>query len=194
VWVEVPTTLAEAAVTLRGGGPVDLRRYGSGEERIIEVVPRAPLAAHTRFDVLMGNEIVGVIVTGDSVDDTPPRWDGLVTGEVSVVPAAGCGTGEPVVVFGLGKRSDDGTATAALRFGIWVGDAGKPFDYAKPPTTVVSATGDKLVLGHDSRCLPSNLDLPATLAVGIRVIDFAGNAGDPSEADITVRRDQGLGK
>lgn len=194
VWVEVPPELADAAVTLRGGGPVDLRRYGSGAERIIEVVPKAPLAAHAKVDVLLGNEVVGQIVIGDAADDTPPRWDGLVTGDVSQGLTTGCGAGEPFVAFGLGKRSDDATPTVGLRYAVWVVEAGKPVDYDKPPTTVVGASGDRLVLGHESRCLPANLDLPATLAVGVRVLDFAGNAGEPSEADVTVKRNQGLAK
>lgn len=194
VWVEVPPELADAAVTLRGGGPVELRRYGSGAERIIEVVPKAPLAEHAKVDVLLGNEVVGQIVVGDAADETPPRWDGLVTGDVSQGLTAGCGAGEPFVTFGLGKRSDDATPTAGLRYAVWVVEAGKPVDYDKPPTTVVGASGDRLVLGHESRCLPANLDLPSTLAVGVRVLDFAGNAGEPSEADVTVKRNQGLAK
>lgn len=194
VWVEVPPALADAPVTLRGAGPVDLKRYGSGAERIIEVVPKAPLAAHAKVDVLLGNEVVGQIVVGDAADETPPRWDGLVSGDVSQGQTTGCGAGEPFVAFGLGKRADDATPTAGLRYAVWVVEAGKPVDYDKPPTTVVGASGDRLVLGHESRCLPANLDLPGTLAVGVRVLDFAGNAGDPSEADVTVKRDQGRGK
>ena len=188
VWVEVPPELADAPLVLRGpgAGSADLRRYGSADVKIIELTPRAPLAARARYEVLLGTEIVGEIAIGDVVDDKPPTWDGLQTGDVSPGLVTGCGAGEPFIVLGLGKRNDDATPTAALRYGIWTGETGKALDYDKPPVTVVSAWGDRLSLGHESRCSPANLELPASLAIGVRVLDLAGNPGPPSEADITV--------
>jgi hypothetical protein len=188
VWVEVPPGLAEAAVTLRGVevGPVDQRRYGSGGVRVIEIIPRRPLAARSRYQVLVAGELAGELVTGDQIDEAPPTWDGLQSGAVSAGVVAGCGAGEPFVTLGLGRRDDDTTPAPALRYAIWVGGAGKPIDYERPPTTVVSSWGDRLSLGHESRCSPPNLELPGTLAVGVRVVDLAGNASPPSEADINV--------
>ena len=188
IWIAVPPALAEVQASLRGpgAGPVEVIRYGSGEERIIELVPRAPLAGHTRYEVLLGSEVVGQLVTGDTMDQTPPTWDGLKSGEVSPGTDAGCGAGETIVVLGLGKRDDDATPTASLRYAIWIGAPGKELDYTQPPTTVVSATRDHLALGRESRCSPVNLDLQGAFAVGVRVLDLAGNAGTPSEADITL--------
>jgi hypothetical protein len=120
------------------------------------------------------------------MDQMPPTWDGLQTGQVTPGNAAGCGSGETIVVLGLGKREDDGTPTGSLRYAIWIGAPGKDLDYSRPPTTVVSALRDHLALGRESRCNPSNFDLEGAFAVGVRVLDLAGNAGTPSEADISV--------
>jgi hypothetical protein len=188
IWISVPPALADVQASFRGpgAGPADTVRYGSGEERIIELVPRAPLAGHTRYEVLLGSEVVGQLVTGDTMDQTPPTWDGLKTGEVSPGTDSGCGAGETLVVLGLGKRDDDATPAASLRYAIWIGAQGKDIDYTQPPTTVVTANRDHLALGRESRCNPANLDLQGAFAVGVRVLDLAGNAGEPSEADIKL--------
>jgi hypothetical protein len=188
VWISLPLSLADVQATLKGpgAGPVDLRRYGAGEERIIEMVPRAPLAGHARYEVLLGSEVVGQFLTGDTMDQTPPTWDGLQSGQVAPGSDAGCGSGEMIVVLGLGKRDDDATPAAYLRYAVWIGAPGKELDYGQPPRTVISAARDHLALGRESRCNPSNFDLQGTFSVGVRVLDLAGNAGEPSEADITV--------
>lgn len=188
VWISLPPTLADVQASLKGpgAGAADLVRYGGGEERIIELVPRAALAGHARYEVLLGTEVVGQFVTGDALDQTPPTWDGLQSGQVSPGSDAACGAGETIVVLGLGKREDDATPAGALRYAVWIGAPGKDLDYNQPPTTVMTATRDHLALGRESRCNPSNLELQGAFAVGVRVLDLAGNAGQPSEADITV--------
>src|SRR5262249_58881264 len=125
----------------------------------------------------------GTFTTSDRVDEAAPEWEGLKSGEVSAGLFEGCGAGEPFVVLGLGKRSDDQTPPAALRYAVWVGQAGKPLDYDRAPSAVVTAWGDRLSLGPESRCAPADLQLAQGLAARVEGLDPPRAATAPSRAD-----------
>jgi hypothetical protein len=192
IWVEVPADLADASPTLRATGigavPADVRRLGASSLRTIELIPRTPLPAHVLVEVLLGSDVVGEVRVGEATDDKPPTWDGLESGEASAGRFEGCGAGQPFVELSLGKRGDDQTPARALRYAVWLGQPGQALPYGQPPALVVSAWGDRLSLGHESRCAAANLELPPAFAVGVRVMDLAGNLGPASEADIRVPR------
>jgi hypothetical protein len=165
----------------------------SGDETIIVLTPKKPLTAATAYEVLLGTPgknpaQITVFTTSKVADTTAPTWEGVKVSKW-LTDGGMCSTGQPFAQLGLGKASDDQTATGSLVYEVWLGDGLGKIDYRTPPTTVVTDIDGLLELGDPSKCLPSTLAFPdgaKKLHVGVRPVDLAGNVGDPSELDLVL--------
>lgn len=176
-----------------GGAALEVDRIvlSSADARVVELVPRQPLAAKTRHEVVAAAPgggkpgVIGEFTTGDAADTTPPEWSG-VTKAVFVKAKAvccNCSTGDPYALLTVGEVPD-------AIFGVWLPDANQQLDYSKPPLIYVSAWDDKLSLGHQSMCSAANFVFPAKTKqrLGIAPVDAAGNQGTPSEVVLDLAK------
>jgi hypothetical protein len=172
---------AAIAATARSFSP-------GGAVEITELVPQAPLAASTRYEVALVDPeqypstiVFGTFRTGTATDTKAPRLDrvGAASAHRSKRPGGGsCQVPGPwVVIEGVGA-SDPGRAGAQLAFGVWLGDASGGVDASKPPTAIVTAFRGALHVGRTSLCDPRDFPLPKGKSVwlGVAAIDEAGNA------------------
>jgi hypothetical protein len=206
ILLEVPLTdflaarslkMEDLLVTLRGpkgAVPVEIARWGEADVRWIEIAPKAPLAAGTRYVVHISvggkDSVLGQLVTADAVDQTAPAFEGVTKATVVVEKAdpGRCTTGQAYVALSVGAVKDDATPPAALRFHVWRADDQGAVDYTQPPIATVAARGGELLLGHPSICSATTFVLPdrPRFKLAVKAVDLAGNASAPSLIDVSV--------
>ncbi len=190
-------TPEDIQVTVRGPKgaiAIDVARWGDADLRWIQLTPKAALSAATRYSVHVSvagkDSLLGQIVTGDAADRTPPTFAGVTKAEVVTdKPNPGrCTTGQAYVALTVGAAADDATPPQDLRYQVWLADDRGAVDYAKPPTATVAARGGELLLGHPSICSAASFVLPdrPSFKLGVKAIDLAGNASEPSLVDVSV--------
>jgi hypothetical protein len=160
-----------------------------------ELVPLAPLAPHTRYDVAeivrdMHPPIVvfGTFETGDAADTTAPRIDRNGVAQAHSLSAVRAGSGfhvlrstcsavEPRIEIEGIHASDPGRADAKLAFAIWRAEASGRIDDTRAPAATLLANGDSLVIGRSSICDPHNFALAdkGVVVLGVAAVDEAGN-------------------
>jgi len=178
--------------------PVDRKVFTTGAIQNVVLTPKSPLLAKTAYRVMAVTEkggapqLVGEVMTDDTVDDEAPTWSGTVTGYLDKTPAVCCicQTGEPYFVLSVGTDAKDNTTKPDdFAWGVW---AGSPtFDPKAPMLAMVGAYRGKTSLGHSSICSPSNFDVPATgktSVLWIAPIDLAGNIGTPAKVTIDLTK------
>lgn len=216
VWLTAPLAWAGTSLTLRPApvgvaAPLDIaldRRDAPGpEETTIELAPRAPLAARTRYELRAAGgaasppRILSTFVTSEALDDAPPAWSAklrirpAIAADPRVVqlvePRA------PTVVLDGDLAADAGSPADAILFGVWIAGPSVAIDYARPPTTylrqdqrarVVGPGGAvtlALALGAADACSPVNFAFPAaSTRLGVVALDLAGNRS--AAAEITL--------
>jgi hypothetical protein len=158
-----------------------------GAVSTVELVPAAPLAAATQYEVSTTDPahvpavtVYGTFRTGDTRDVTAPRIDAL--GAASVYAHANargeaCQIPGPWVVVEGVHASDPGRPQAQLAFAVWLADATGALDPRKPPTAILWTYEDRLTIGASSLCDPHAFPIPkaASMVVGIAALDEAGN-------------------
>ncbi len=173
--------LATRAVTLGlggGGGPT------------IELVPEAPLAAQSIYEVwaiddspLHASRLVRVVRTGMEDDRTPPAWSGPTHVAYAPAPPPGtldlCGNGASLEFSGPAA-----TDVGSLHYELWLVpgasvDVGKPFTLLA--TTWVDPAIGLFSVGESGCSWQAALPLSPALHVGVRAVDWAGNASPLSE-------------
>ncbi|MBI4508315.1 MAG: hypothetical protein HY698_01680 [Deltaproteobacteria bacterium] len=172
------------------------RDFQSADFRMAELVPDAPLAPLTRYEVLVlhsgGKETaIGEFSTGGEPDTTPPSWEGLVKATFFQLPATccNCSTGSPYATLVTSKATDPESKSSALSYEIWASDENGQVDFSKPPLMILRDWSGHISLGHQSQCTPANFRFPekrTSLKIGVRVVDLAGNQGKPSEIEIDL--------
>jgi hypothetical protein len=221
VWLTAPLAWAGISLTLRPATvgaastpavPRDValaldRRDAPGpEETTIELAPRAPLAARTRYELWAAAggasppRILSTFVTSEALDDAPPAWSAklrirpAIAADPRVVqlvePRA------PTVVLEGDLAADAGSPDDAILFGVWIAGASGAIDYARPPSTYLrqdlrarlvgpgGAVTLALALGSGSgdACSPVNFAFPAaSTRVGVVALDLAGNRSAAAE-------------
>jgi hypothetical protein len=185
--------------------PTKVRQSNSGDYERFELVPDAPLAPGTAFEIwATRGELIGAFVTGAYADTSPPTWSGLTTGTAYKKPAPV--RGRPGVItlseecgeHFLSLRTaavavDDHTKD--IRYAVWAAPSTQKIDYTRPPlgwtrideenARLASPPGKPIsyTLGYGNTDFDNDIDLPTVrpLLVGVKAIDLAGNESAPSE-------------
>ncbi len=192
-----------------GEVPIVRRPSLSNEIATVELVPLAPLAPRTRYEVLyidrggaVATRILGTFVTGDARDDTPPQWSGVTRGTFTghalgarggvIVIRAECSS-PSVLLAGAGPATDDATPASSLRYAIWMDDGHGPIDYASPPLVYErGAAGGRtgFFVEHGGSEVEDSFAPPKgrpRATFGVRAVDWAGNMSAPSEVRVVFR-------
>lgn len=183
-----------AAAALRAARQL---RAGSGDIRIVELVPAARLAPATGYELVWGRgatlRAVGGFTTGRVADRTAPVLRELKArflDQESSNPWWGPGKRRHRYLhLKLGRGAGEPVTPVAL----WLAPGGGKLDYTRPPTTYYSDYPDGVALGQTpSACPLTNLELPVgkgrTLRLGVRAVDGAGNLSSPLEAELDLGR------
>jgi len=192
------------AISLRRQGSADAvkvrrRVVGSGEVRILELTPVASLAPKTAYQVVQGRGtsgyVAGQLTTGGGTDRTAPVAKELKVRFFDVeVSNPWWGPGKRRFRF-LRAKLTRGAGEPALAAALWVLEGAGRIDFNKPPTTYYLDQPEGVELGNlPSSCPLTNLTLPekagkaGKLRVGVRLVDGAGNASAPREAEVDLRK------
>lgn len=177
----------------RSLGDLDRRRVpftskvtGSGKTEVFELVPKAPLAPKTTYEVVVEQAgkatVVQTFTTGTATATQAPAWKAQGIGRVRYFQpemwgGGSCMNGTPnlEVIW----MSED-PKPRELRVGIWLG---AEIDFSKPPTTYVAGLSTVQVLGDPTYCTSALLTIPneKKLKFGAKLFDAAGNASDSRE-------------
>ncbi|MBK7399023.1 MAG: hypothetical protein IPJ34_22735 [Myxococcales bacterium] len=173
----------------------------------IELAPKQPLAASTRYEVVLvekdkkrPTKVVGTFGTGAALDDEAPSWKGVTsTAVVAGLPpgsfSLGCGGSGPVAYLFMKQTPVD---AGPFVFLVWTSTGGAidetlpaqavlPVDSVSAITPVPKNAGTVSI--GDLGCSGNVADLPAGKAVRVRVraVDAAGNKTAPSEVVLDTR-------
>lgn len=207
VRVELLTDVgADTRVVLRttSGATVETttRAIGDDPVNVIELTPVAPLAASTRYEVMVVDprahppkHVFATFATNavPLMDTTAPRID--TAGAIRVEkfsntrPGGSCSMPGPWVALDIGA-SDPGRPSAKLLYGVWLDDP------TKPPLRILDHAPDSLVVGQAWACRRQGFPFPSKgpVTIAIAAIDEAGNASEPKKlrADFTTGSAQWL--
>lgn len=193
-WIEGSCFAGHFELRLRAAGSdapiaVDLRESSSGDIATVAIVPRAPLPANRRFEIVQTEggskeapRVVGTFVTGDRLDERAPTWAG-VTGSTNVghwpgrepPPASRraitlddltCG-GAGITFVGTTAAADEETREEDLRYALWTSEPSAPIDYTSPPLAYERGErewlrngGSRLVIRFGGTIAPSTFSFP----------------------------------
>ena len=156
---------------------------------------------------------LGGFTVGVALDSTPPVWQGIASGRLAgqrplpppgavgaIVVESSAERGHPWLAAEAPAASDSSgpgsTPAAAIVYGIWVAPTtGETIDYARPPLSYVFRRKGLILAGRDTAYPENDLcDLPllslppeqSTWRVGIRAVDWAGNASAASEVTLNA--------
>lgn len=178
--------LGEEVVTerriLEQGGASPLRRF--------ELAPLTPLRPESSYAVVLrtdqGSERLGEVRTGKEIDRAPPVWPGVQTARFAPPVRRWQSWGEcpeapqgPRAILQIHPPRDD--AQLPVQFLVWVQRAAVRIDFTRPPHARLFADKDRLTVA----------DFPqhsATVRVGVRALDAAGNLSPPSEIDVEIEK------
>jgi hypothetical protein len=175
---------------------VTRRLLVSARQRIVELVPEAPLQPHTLHDVVLDaggrRETLGQFQTGASLDRAPPQWEGilLISYQENETPNS-CETRKPYIKLARGEAQDPDSPLSTLAYALWAADAAGRIDYRRPPLLYEFSASRILYLGQPGQCSLDNFTLPLkarSLRLGVRLVDPAGNASTPSEITVDLTR------
>ena len=154
---------------------------------LLEIVPRAPLAANARYDLWASPHqgkwekrpgkpvLLGTFRTGDDVDTAPPSRP-VVRRAVGHPVAMSC---DAWLQIELEPAADRGPA--ADLYAVWFADADGRIAYETPPEEVASVTVETQSLDVQ---IPSRAKVG--LRVGVRALDVAGNLSAPVETTVVA--------
>jgi len=156
---------------------------------------------------------IGTFNVGAEIDARAPVWKGLTRAEIlgrrpqssgkdagGVIVESSASRDRPWLIAEAPAATDGATTgstpAAAMAYGLWVASTpGATIDYTRPPVSYVSRRKGVILAGRDAAYPENDLcDLPllplpsgqTTLRVGIRAVDWAGNASPPSEVTVNV--------
>jgi hypothetical protein len=189
--------------------PVMLRESSFLDAATVTLLPVAPLAARTRYELVYAEHdakvaprVVGTFTTSAAVDTTAPKWSGIASHHVVGQAIRAAGTGVVTLEEECAERgirfeanesaSDDQTPPGQLRYGVWVGDPTGAIDYSAPPIAYLEGRFEQqrppkpplFVLLLDAGDEPKRFVFPQgrrTAKLGLRAVDMAGNTSAPSE-------------
>ena len=169
------------------------RTWPSGHLTFVELTPKKPLAASTRYEIAIVDKnkfpsttVLGTFKTGTTADTTAPKLDAIGTAAAQGNAHAGggdCSIKGPWVDIGPLTVDDPGRPTAKLAYALWAGDANGNDDTSKPPNAML------LTIGKRSLCDPHGFDLPKTPfgSFAIAAVDEAGNTSAPKRFRVDFR-------
>jgi hypothetical protein len=190
VVVELPNASVQPVVRAHGGADVPFTRKAIGGgtwSSMVELVPAAPLAPKTRYEVGVVDPkahppitIFGSFTTGTAADTTAPKLASLgpvLARKNARVMSGMCFASGPWLTLDGVAVSDPGRADARLSLLVWQGDANGRVDDTKPPLAIVAVADKHAQVGSGSICDSRRLALPEKGAVvfGFAATDEAGN-------------------
>jgi hypothetical protein len=179
----------QVVLRVHGGAVVETtsRSIPSGSVTTVELTPKRPLAAQTRYEIAAVDTsrrpsitIFGTFKTGDATDTVAPKLDtlGVVTAHKATnAISSACQASGPWVTLDGVVASDPGRAGAQLGLAIWLGDGAGKVDDTKTPTAIEPLHGSSVQIGRSSICSPRSFPFPQTGQpwLGIALVDEAGN-------------------
>ena len=191
------------ALTLRAHGGADViarsRIYPDVAESIVELIPSAPLAPSTRYEVAVvdtskhpATTVMATFMTGTSADVAAPVLDAL--GTIGARKNAHFGGGDcsiqgPWITIDGFRAHDPGRDGAELVFGVWGRNAQGVLDTNRPPDTFIAPHRHALTIGRSSLCDMRDFPLQGPIvSLAIAVFDEAGNASPPRRFSVDVSR------
>jgi hypothetical protein len=165
---------------------------------IAELVPAAPLAPLTRYEVATvdatkhpATTVIGTFKTGTSTDTKPPRLERVGRPRTTLNTQFGGGDcsiqGPWITVGGIVARDPDRPG-AQLAYGVWQADKGGKLDTTRPPDALVFPYQDTIAIGQTSLCdMHAFAFDSAVVSLAIAAIDESGNASPAVRlrADVT---------
>jgi hypothetical protein len=165
---------------------------------IAELVPVAPLAPLTRYEVATvdatkhpATTVIGTFKTGTSADTKPPRLERVGKPRTTLNTQFGGGDcsiqGPWITVGGIVARDPDRPG-AQLAYGVWQADRGGKLDTTRPPDALVFPYQDTIAIGQTSLCdMHAFAFESAVVSLAIAAIDESGNVSPAVRlrADVT---------
>lgn len=176
------------------------RKMPLGSVNIVELIPAAPLAPETRYEIGFtdpskhpATHILGSFKTGTAADNTAPKIDKI--GAVEAVKPSqmygggSCSVSGPWVQVSDLTSSDGARNATEVNYAIWVADAAGVIDEKKTPTAIFKNTWSTLSLGPSSICDPHTFPYPkagGSMTIGIAAVDLAGNISAVKRATVNL--------
>ncbi len=189
---------------------VTIRESSIAETATVALIPNAPLAPRTRYDLVYSERdakvsarVVGTFMTGDATDTTAPQWSGIATHTIVNLAKRSARGGVVTILeecpsYGISFESkdaatDDQTPAAHIRYAVWAGDPKGAIDYAATPFAILEGVETQNRPPKPptrNLMLDAGQEAPLTFAfpggkrvakLGVRAIDMAGNVSTPSE-------------
>lgn len=195
----------ELVLRARGGAPVAVKRTDSalGALTHIELVPEAPLASETRYELAVvakdrhpSTLVFGTFKTEKEADTTAPaggKLDKPVVYKAKNWYGGSCGIGTPWATLSVAEGKDQGRPGARLVYAVWSADGGGRLDTSSAPKAFLVASEGTLTIGQTSLCDPDDYPLPdkGRATLGFALVDEAGNRGAVQRVvfDISAARD-----
>jgi hypothetical protein len=189
VRIQAPTTPPTTLVLRVHNGPLvpsQTRTYAGGSVSILEIVPSAPLAALTRFEIATidpnahpSTTVIGTFKTASAADTTAPRFDSLGALHTRLNAQSGGGTcsiAGPWIEL-TDMVAHDERPDAQLVYGVWAPNAQGVLDTQRQPDTLVFPHANKITIGQTSLCDPRSFTFTGSVVnLAVAAIDDAGNA------------------
>lgn len=165
------------------------RSFSSGYMDVVELLPTAPLAPSTQYEMAVidpaehpSTLVVGTFRTGTAADTAAPvvKNGGKAVAHRNVQFGGGsCSVQGPWIDVSALVAEDPSRPDAQILWGVWAGGPSGKIDPTKPPTVIVGTWRDIVTIGKRSLCDPHDFPLPAAgvFAFGLAPLDEAGNAG-----------------
>jgi hypothetical protein len=185
--IGLPFGATFALVAAPGSPPapaLDVRIWA--ESMLLEIVPRAPLAANARYDLWASPHrarwekhagkplLLGTFRTGDNLETAPPPRP--VVRRAVAHPATDCDAWLRIELELPADHSPDASLHA-----VWFADAGGRIAYESPPAAIVSVTVETQSLDIQ---IPSRAKVG--LRAGVRALDVAGTLSAPAETTVVA--------
>lgn len=204
VLIEAPTAeLDTRLLVLRPHGAttavaVQLRTYPDALVTYVELIPTAPLAPATRFEVAAVDPtahppvtVIGTFKTATSMDLSPPQLDGIGRRATHINPqanGAACEVQGPWIELSQLAVHDD-WPNAELLYGVWWADARGNVTTQRVPDTIVFPDRGVITLGRASLCSVARYPLKGPIVTfAIAAMDEAGNISRPIHVSVDVTR------
>ncbi len=192
IWYS-PKTLPDVdkvVVRVAGGAPIAVERSADAAYGMhwAELVPKKRLDATTRYEVVLGDAVIGSFTTGTHDDTKGPTLAGIRDASwIRDGHRTNCdGAPWESMTLVLDKVKDGFAGSRSLWVAIWAPGGDDEIDYSKPPLAVIlpepESRGEILLPPFKLR--PNE----KKLRVGVKVMDSAGNLSHAK--DVVLKLEQ----
>jgi len=172
-------------LVLRAHGGADVATQLRTISSVTELVPGAPLAPSTRYELAVVDStahppttVIGTFKTGTAPDTTAPRLDNLGHQGTHLNPhpmGSACQIAGPWITL-TNIAVHDERDHAQLAFGVWSADTTGRIDTQRPPDAILFPYESSLTIGQASACDPHSFAFHGSVVnLAVAAIDEAGN-------------------